>query len=171
MTWNVRLRLLLLLVTTTVLQITVFPDLRFFGIAPELCLVATIAVAFRAGSEVGAVYGFVAGLAIDIFLQTPLGLSALTFAIVGYGVGFVQTGLSQTPRWAAPMFGGIGGLAGGAFFVVIGSLTGEEQLFAWRSVWVVLVAAIYDAVVALALFPIARWAVPVDELAGRARMP
>jgi rod shape-determining protein MreD len=167
MTWNARLRLALLLLTTTVLQVTLFPDLRFFGVAPDLCLVAAIAVAFRAGPEIGAVYGFAAGLAVDLFLQTPFGLSALVFASVAYAVGFLTTGLSRTPRFAAPMFGGLGGLAGGVLFVLIGALAGEEHLFAWRSVWVIAIAAVYDAVLALALFPIARWAAPTDELAVR----
>ncbi|MGH8982337.1 MAG: rod shape-determining protein MreD [Acidimicrobiia bacterium] len=171
MTWITRIRLLLLLLTTVVLQATLFPDLRFFDVAPDLGLVATIAVACRIGPERGAVYGFASGLAIDLFLQTPFGLSALSFAVVGYGAGIVQGGMSRDVRFAAPLFGGIGGLVGGFFFVTVAALAGEDQVMALRTVYVVLLAGVYDAVVACVLFPAARWAtrgaeVPVVRGAG-----
>jgi len=158
MTWPVRLRLALLVLVTVVLQTTLFPDLRVFGVAPELGLVATIAVAYQVGPERGAVYGFANGLALDLFLQTPLGLSALSFAVIGYGVGIAQTGLSRAPRWVAPLFGGAGGFAGGLVFVTVAALVGEDQVIAFRSIWVLVLAAAYDALLAIPVFPIARWA-------------
>jgi rod shape-determining protein MreD len=156
--WNIRLRLGLLVLVTVVLQTTLFPDLRIFGVAPDLGLVATIAVAYQIGPERGAVYGFANGLAIDLFLRTPLGISALSFALVAFGVGIAQTGLARAPRFVAPLFGGLGGLAGGLIFVSVAALAGEDQMLAWRSVWVLLLAAIYDAVLAVPMFPISRWA-------------
>ena len=53
------------------------------------------AVAYYGGPQLGAIYGFTAGIAIDCFLTTPMGLSALSFALVGYGVGALQTGQVQ----------------------------------------------------------------------------
>src|SRR4029450_12697441 len=85
-----------------------------FGAVPDLLLVATIAVGYQRGPEAGAVFGFVGGLAIDCFLSSPLGVSALAFALVGYGVGVFQSGLLRSSRWIAPVLGGIGGLGGGA---------------------------------------------------------
>ena len=40
----------------------------------------------------------VAGLGYDIFLQTPLGLSALVYCVVAYGVGLFQLPLATHPR-------------------------------------------------------------------------
>ncbi|MGI8796156.1 MAG: rod shape-determining protein MreD [Acidimicrobiia bacterium] len=159
MTWLVRLKLAALVLTTVVLQTTLFPDLRLFGVAPDLVLVATIAVAYRVGPETGAVYGFASGLVIDLFLQTPLGLSALSFAVVAYGIGILHTGLSRTPRFIAAMLGGAGGLAGGLIFVVLAALAGEDQVIAFRTIWVLVLAAVYDALLAVPMFPVARWAV------------
>lgn len=163
MTWITRIRLVLLVVTTSVLQATLFPDLRFFDVAPDLGLVATIAVAYRVGPERGAVYGFANGLAIDLFLQTPFGLSALSFAVIGYGVGIVQGGMSREVRFGAPLFGGIGGLVGGFLFVAVAALAGEDQVLALRTVYVVLLAGVYDAILAFVVFPAARWATRGDE--------
>jgi rod shape-determining protein MreD len=156
--WNTRLRLALLVISTVVLQTTLFPDLRFFGVAPDLGLVATVAVAYQVGPERGALYGFANGLVLDLFLQTPFGLSALAFAVVGYGVGIVQAGLQQEPRFAAPIMSGLGGLVGGAVFVAVAALAGEDQVLATRTLWVVPLAALYDAVLGFAVFPVGRWA-------------
>ena len=182
MTGLSRLRLALLILAVVVLQTTVFSaGLRVFGVMPDLGLVLAVAVAFYIGPERGAVFGFVAGLAVDLFLSTPVGLSALSFALVAYGVGFVQGGLVSSSRWVAPMMGALGGLAGGVLFVGIGAIAGQDQLLALSSVRIILVASAYDALIAFAVFPIARWAtrappgevqgVPEHRQSGRSRMP
>lgn len=159
MTWTTRTRLALLIVAAVVLQTTLFSaGLRVAGVRPDLLLVLTIAVAYYEGSERGAAFGFVAGLVIDLFLTTPLGLSALSFALVGYAAGRVQDALVRTPRCIAPIMGGLGGLAGGALFVCVGALAGQDHLLALRSAQVIAIASAYDALTALAAFPLVRWA-------------
>jgi rod shape-determining protein MreD len=167
--WNTRLRLVLLVLTTVILQTTLVPDLRFFGVAPDLGLVATIGVAYRMGPERGALYGFANGLVLDLFLQTPFGLSALAFAVVAYGVGILQAGLSHELRFAAPLLSGIGGLVGSTIFVVVAALAGEDQVLATRTLWILPVAAVYDALLGLVLFPAARWATRGVEPPAAAR--
>jgi rod shape-determining protein MreD len=159
MTWLPRLRLALVLVAAVVLQTTVFSaGLRVFGVAPDLGLVLTIAVAYYLGAERGAAFGFAAGVAIDLFLSTPFGLSALSFALVGYGVGVVRSGLVRPSRGVAPILGTLGGIAGGALFVGVGALAGQDHLLALRSLEVIFVAGAYDGLLAFAAFPVARWA-------------
>ncbi len=159
MTWLVRLRLGLLILAVVVLQTTVFSaGLRVLGVMPDLGLVLTVAVAFSLGPERGAVFGFVTGLVVDLFLSTPLGVSALSFALVGYGAGIVHGGLLRPSRWTAPTMGALAGVAGGVLFVGITALAGREELLSLTSVRVILIASIYDACVAFAVFPLARWA-------------
>ena len=153
-----RVRLVLLVVTLTVLQTTVFTHLRVFGAIPDLCLVATVAVAFEEGPQTGAIFGFASGLFIDLFLATPLGLSALANAGTGYAVGVFQSGFVRESRTMPLVLGFIGGLIGGTIFVIVGGIAGEAGFFSLTSVRVILVAALYDAVVALAVFPFVHWA-------------
>ena len=80
-----------------------------------------LAVAYEDGADTGAIFGFVMGLAIDLFLTTPLGLSALSFAITGYAVGVFQAGMVRTTPWLAPILGGVGGLFGGLVFLTVGA--------------------------------------------------
>ena len=94
-----------------------FTHLRIDGVAPEVGLVCVLAVAYEDGADTGAIFGFLMGLSMDLFLTTPLGLSAMSYAITGYGVGVFQAGIVRTTPWLAPILGGIGGLVGGLVFI------------------------------------------------------
>ena len=94
------LRLALVVITAVVLQTTLFTHLRIDGVVPDVGLVCVLAVAYEDGPDMGAWFGFVMGLSIDLFLTTPLGLSALSFALTGYAVGVFQSGMVRTtPAW------------------------------------------------------------------------
>ncbi len=148
-------RLALLLILLMVLQTTVFPHLRIAGVVPDLGLVAAVAIAVRYGPELGASFGFAAGLASDVFLQTPLGLGALAFGLTAYVVGAMQTALVRPAWWVSPAVAiGAGSLAG-LLFIGLGAVVGQDQLVAVDSLRTVGFAALYDGVIALALFPIA----------------
>jgi hypothetical protein len=64
----------------------------------------------------------------------------------------------RASRWIAPLLGGLGALAGGAIFILIGALVGEDQLFSLHSVKVLIVSSLYDAALAFVAFPVGRWA-------------
>ncbi len=151
-------RLLLLLIAIVLVQTAVLPYARVFGVVPDLGLVATVAIAYREGPEMGSIFGFAAGLSMDLFLQTPLGLTALAFALTGYVIGILQSALLRSTWWVTPLLGGLGGILGGLIFIGIGAIVGQEQLFALRSLRVVLLSGVYDAIVAPVVFPIAAFA-------------
>jgi rod shape-determining protein MreD len=142
------------LILLTVVQTTVMPHLRIFGVVPDLGLVAAVAVAIRYGPETGAVFGFFAGLATDAFLQTPLGLAAFAFGMTAYLVGVLQTWLVRPAWWVHPAVAAGAGVVAGLLFVGFGALVGQDQLWALRSIRTILLAAVYDGVVALVIFPL-----------------
>lgn len=150
------LRLALVIISAVVLQTTLFTHLRIDGVAPDVGLVATLAVGYEDGPEMGAWFGFVMGLAIDCFLTTPLGLSALSFALTGYAVGVFQSQMVRTTHRAAPVIGFFGGLFGGLVFVTVGALVGQSGFLSLDSLKTILIAAVYDAVIAIAIFPVVR---------------
>jgi rod shape-determining protein MreD len=115
-----------------------------------------VAVAYEDGADSGAIFGFIMGLAIDLFLTTPLGLSALSFAVTGYAVGVFQAGVVRTTPWLAPILGGIGGMFGGLVFITAGALVGQSGFLSFESLRVVAISALFDAVIAPLVFPIVR---------------
>jgi rod shape-determining protein MreD len=151
-----RIRLGFVVVICVVLQTTLFTHLRIDGVAPEVGLVAVLAVAYYDGAESGAWFGFVMGLAIDLFLTTPLGLSGLSYAITGYAVGVFQSGMVRRPPAIAPLLGGIGGFFGGLVFLSVGAVIGQEGFLSLASLKTVAIAALYDALIAPAVFPLVR---------------
>jgi rod shape-determining protein MreD len=166
-----RIRLALLVVLMVITQVALFPHLRVDGVAPDLGLLTAVAVAYREGPNAGAIVGFVAGLLLDLFLRTPLGLSALSFALTGYVVGVVQGGMLRSTRWVAPVLGALGGLLAGTVFVLVGGLVGHEDLVSSHSIRVVLIASAYDGVLAPLVFLLVGWALHDPRATSRARGP
>jgi rod shape-determining protein MreD len=160
-------RVLLLVVVIVILQVTVFPHLRLFGVVPDLGLLVAIAVGYQEGPEAGALVGFVAGLGYDLFLETPLGLSALAYALVGYGVGIIESSLLRSPRWLPSLLGFLGGLIGGLLIIAIGVLVGLDGVKGAHGVKTVALAALYDALLAPFVFFLVRKVLGTpDRVAG-----
>jgi rod shape-determining protein MreD len=151
-----RIRLGFVVLACVVLQTTLFTHLRVDDVAPQIGLVAVLAVAYEDGADSGAIFGFVMGLAIDLFLTTPLGLSALSFAITGYAVGVFQAGVVRTTPWLAPVLGGVGGLFGGLVFLTAGAVVGQSGFLSFDSLKIVVISALFDALIAPLVFPIVR---------------
>jgi rod shape-determining protein MreD len=76
-----------LLGTGLVVHAAVAPHLAIRGLAPDVLLVAVVAVAAVRGERAGAGFGFAAGLGADLFLAAPLGTSALAYTLLGHVVG------------------------------------------------------------------------------------
>jgi rod shape-determining protein MreD len=146
------LRYTLLVVTTVVFQVVVFPHLRIFGVVPDLGLVLAVAVAYHEGPEAAALCGFAAGLGYDLFLQTPTGTAALAYALTGYAAGVLQSGLLRSPRFVAPFLGLFAGLVGGFAFVAIAVLSGSDWMLSERTLVVIGLSALYDGLVAPVVF-------------------
>ena len=76
----------------TLVQSAVVPVLGFWGVVPDLPIVLVVLLALRRGPEVGCVIGFTLGLAQDVVAGGPLGLQALSKAVLGFVAG-------DLPRW------------------------------------------------------------------------
>jgi rod shape-determining protein MreD len=145
-------RVAVLIAVTVVLQVAFFPHLRLDGRVPDLGLIVAVAVAFDYGPEAGAIVGFLAGLGFDFFLETPLGLSALAYALTAYSVGILQGGVLRTPRWFTPVIGVGAGITGGMLFVGVGLLAGVDGVHGNHAFATVALAAAYDALLAPFVF-------------------
>ncbi|QYG92518.1 rod shape-determining protein MreD [Iamia sp. SCSIO 61187] len=80
-------RLAVVALVTLVVQVVVISPLEIGGGRGNVVLLFAIAAALETDAERGALAGFASGLAFDLLLDTPTGLSALTGALVGWVVG------------------------------------------------------------------------------------
>ena len=153
----VRVRVAGLLVIAIVMQTTVLSGVRLDGVVPDLMLLLSVAGGLAGGPERGAEIGFAAGLLADLFLQaTPLGLTALTFCLVGFAVGTLQGSVLRAGWWLPP-FTALAASAGGVLlFVGIGITVGQTQLTHAGPVRLFEIAGIVGAVNALLALPVTR---------------
>ena len=67
-----------------VLQCSVFGNLAFAGISPNLMIILTSSFGFMRGEEEGLLIGFLSGLLCDVFFGTFLGFYALILMYIGF---------------------------------------------------------------------------------------
>lgn len=156
MTEDPRLRLPLMLLAALLLQTSVLVRLRVFGVMPDFMLLIAVAAGITAGPTRGAGLGFATGMVIDLFLPTPLGLSALVFTLVGYGVGVANTGVIRS-AWYIPMLtAGAGSMAGVVLYAVAGSMLGARMLTG-HLVTIAVVVGVSNAVLAPVAVRLVGW--------------
>ena len=123
-----RLRLPIMFVAALLLQTTVLARIRVFGVMPDFMLLVAVAGGITAGATRGATLGFASGMLIDLFLPTPLGLSALVFTLVGYGVGVANTGVLRSAWYIPVLTAGAASVAGVVLYALVGSMLGERMI-------------------------------------------
>lgn len=146
-----------IIVFLTLVQVCVVPQLRIAGIGPEIFLVIAALAASRNGPEEGAIVGFCAGLAYDCFLSPPFGSAALAGAIAGFVIGSSHVFFGVVRWYVTPGLAFLSGLIGGSVLLLVQVLAGNDGLASSRSLLTVVVAALFDGVTALWVFPLIRF--------------
>jgi rod shape-determining protein MreD len=154
------------LLLAVVLHTAVSPNLRIFGVAIDLLLLLSIAAGIAGGPERGAAIGFTCGLLADCFLQTPFGLSALAYALVGYGVGVFQTGVLHSSWWIPAITAAVASAVAVVIFVGLGVVVGQDQLLSTRLITVAGVLAVLHAVLAPPVVRLVRWSLAESASPG-----
>lgn len=154
-----RLRLPLVVVTALLLHTTVLSHLRLAGVTPDIMLLVAVAGGLSGGPGTGALVGFASGMAIDLFLQTPLGLSALVFSLVGYSVGTIHNALLKAAWWI-PVVTAFGATAAGeALYGLAGTVVGDRQVLLSELALIVPIVALVNAALAPFVIRVVSWAV------------
>lgn len=73
-----------------VLQGSVWSNLSANNIVPDLLMVVVVAAAYMKGSNAGIIYGFFAGILLDLTYGTHLGYFALLYLLMGCLSGFAH---------------------------------------------------------------------------------
>ena len=79
----------LLILGVFLVQNNVFAASPLVITVPNLLLILVFCFGFMRGSFEGMLIGFVCGLLTDLFFGSTIGLSALIFAVLGYGIGLL----------------------------------------------------------------------------------
>lgn len=143
------------LLTGLILQTTLLSRLGLPGATPDLVLVTVLVLAMAAGPGPGAVIGFGAGVLVDVAPPATgsIGQTAAVYAIAAFVAGHFTLDAGAFDLRSALA---IAGLTAGVTFAlsVTGALLSSPHV-TWSAVpWFVVTAAVYAAVLALAVVPI-----------------
>jgi rod shape-determining protein MreD len=154
---NARAKVPLVLLVFLVVELTVLDRLRIFGAGPDIMLLLAVVAGIVGGPRVGALLGFAAGIILDLFLETPMGLSALVFCIVGYAVGNIQGGVLRAAWWIPIVTTFVASVAGVLAYALVATVVGQPQLVTPHLFVIAAVVGLFNALVAPIALRVVRW--------------
>jgi rod shape-determining protein MreD len=149
-------RIALLAVVVVFVQIGVVSEVPVFGVSADLSPLLVAFVGLLCGSTVGAVTGFAVGLLVDLALVQTLGVTSLTFTLVGYWSGRLRE--VRDPQAAlTPLLVGAAA-AGGAlvFYSVVQFLLGVDAPVSLELLLQIVLGTVVDTIVALPMWALVR---------------
>jgi|HubBroStandDraft_3_1064219.scaffolds.fasta_scaffold05354_3 rod shape-determining protein MreD len=149
-------RVAVLSVVVVFVQISVVSEVPVFGVSIDLTPLLVAFTGLLCGSTMGAVAGFCVGLLIDLTLMQTLGVTSLTFTIIGYWGGRLRE-LRDPQAALTPLF--VGAAAATAAMVgysVIEFLLGVDAPVSLELLREIVVGVIVDTVVALPVWALVR---------------
>ncbi|MGH9058941.1 MAG: rod shape-determining protein MreD, partial [Acidimicrobiales bacterium] len=148
----------LVVVAAFVAQRTILSGLHVHRAQPDLMVLIVVLAGLIGGAERGAIVGFLTGLFVDLFLQTPFGLSALAFTLVGWMMGKLRSAIVDAAPWLVP----VGAAAGSAVYVVLyavlEALVGHPDVLRHGLVAAVVLVAAVNGILAVPVAWVMRWA-------------
>lgn len=160
------LRLGTLMLVAVVVQVTVFADVRIFGVAPELLVLLAVMFGYWFGPLHGPTAAFVIGLFWDVYLPTPLGLSAIVFAVVAFAVAAGGAELFRDSRLQLAAIAGVGTFAAVAGYALGAEVMGVRGLVDVEMLRVALIAGLVNAAAAPSTRPLIAWSVGAKSRSG-----
>lgn len=157
----------LLLVLVLTVQLGVVSRLELLDVQGDLILLVAVCAGLAAGADRGAAVGFAAGISFDLLLQSPFGLSALTYSIVAYVAGSLHDSVLRAAWWIPVATAAIASSLGVILYGVFGTMVGEDLLDS-DLLRIALVVGMMNALVAPAFLRVVKWATCTSERA-RAR--
>ena len=149
-------RVAVLSIVIVFVQISVVSEVPVFGVSVDLSPLLVAFVGLLCGSMMGAVAGFCVGLLIDLALMQTLGVTSLTFTIIGYWAGRLRE-LRDPQAALTPLF--VGAVAASAAMVgysIIEFLLGVDAPVSLELLREIVVGVLVDTAVALPFWAVVR---------------
>jgi rod shape-determining protein MreD len=156
-TWQVALRIALLIVLGVVLQLAFFSEIELLGSTPDVLPVIAVALGLLGGGVVGAVCGFALGLLTDSLLLQTLGVSSIVLLTVGYLAGRWRESFDITSALVPPLLTAALSLFGATIFAAIQLMLGVEAPVSLLVVREIIVKALLAGLLAVPVYPLVRF--------------
>ncbi|MGI8461681.1 MAG: rod shape-determining protein MreD [Solirubrobacterales bacterium] len=155
-TWQVALRIALMIIFGTIIQFVFFSELSILGSSPDLLPVLAVSLGLLGGGVLGAVCGFSIGLLSDSLLLQTLGVSSIVLLTIGYLAGRWRESFDITSSLVPPLLTGALALFGAAMFAAIQLMLGVEAPVSLLVVREIVVKGILAMLLAVPFYPLVR---------------
>jgi rod shape-determining protein MreD len=142
-----------LLAVVAILQATILPHLTVWGVFPDLPLLVVVSWSLLRGVREGVVWGFIAGVAVDLLSGAPFGAATLPAIAVCLLAGLGQTTVFGA-HVALPMLAMfLATILYDLLFLLVVSISGQAVIWLDSLLRIILPAAALNAL----LTPLAFW--------------
>jgi rod shape-determining protein MreD len=145
-----------LLLAAAILQTSVMPHLAIWGVFPDLPLLIVVNWSLVRGAREGIVWGFVAGIALDLLSGAPFGAATLSLMVVGLLSGLAPTSVAHAQLVLPPVTVFLATLAYDLIFLSVVQVAGHSVDWGGTLLRIALPSALLNAVLTPPFFWIAR---------------
>jgi rod shape-determining protein MreD len=148
----------LVVLAALAIQTTILSRLTLLGVIPQLVLVVVISLAYLDGVRVGLVAGFFGGLLLDLQLppDSIVGLTALVYTMIGYGVGYFRQYSTSESVWAPVFAVAVGSAVAEVSYALLAIMLGRSWVGLVYTAKVTGLVIVYDALLTPFVFPLVR---------------
>jgi len=151
-------------VLAALLQAAIVPFIAAGDVRPNLPLLVAASWAVAAGAAEACWWAFVGGIAADLVSGGPLGAFAVASLPAVAGVGLGERPLARPiPVLAGALFIALAALVAGLLYVAILALVGQPLPELGALLIATFGGALYTGLLAIAVYPAARWLRRVTE--------
>ncbi|HYO61344.1 MAG TPA: rod shape-determining protein MreD [Actinomycetota bacterium] len=145
------------LVLALALQSTLLAQATVLGVIPQLVLVAVVCFAYLDGERVGIVAGFSAGLLQDLLpFPAVIGLTALVYTLVGYGVGILRQYAPADSVWTPVLAVALASAVAEFGYAALAIILGEPWVGLGYTARVAGLVVLYNTLLTPFVFPLVR---------------
>lgn len=147
-----------LLVIVALLQSTILPHLVIWGVFPDLPVVVVASWGLLRGTAEGSLWGFIAGLAVDLFSGAPFGSATLSLVIVGFLSGLGKTSAVQAHVALPILIAFLATIMYSLIFLLVLRISGQTVVWFDNLIRIILPSAVLNAVLTPPIYGTMRWA-------------
>jgi rod shape-determining protein MreD len=145
------------LILAITIQSTLLASATLLGVIPQLALVVIVSFAFLDGERVGVVTGFFGGLIIDMLLpQSIVGLSALVYTLIGYGVGSFRQFTTGESVWTPVLVVAVASCVAELSYALLAIMFGQAWVSISDTGKVAGLVVLYNVLLTPFVFPVVR---------------
>ena len=155
------LRIAILAVVATIVEIAAVSQVSIFGVNADLSPLVVMSIGLLAGSVPGAITGFAIGLFLDMALVQTLGVSSLVYLVVGYWAGRLRELRDPQATLTPVLVGALATAVATCGYSIVQFLLGVDAPVSFLLVRQILTTILLNTVIALPVYALVRrWLEP-----------